>query len=68
MNLRFYESLCRANEEIIKECSMLKYKNVLSDYFIRNGFVKIITNEGDKPFKIFHPDILYDKFSDFYNH
>ena len=68
MNLRFYESLCPANEEVIKECYKLKNNDLLSEYFIRNGFVKIIINEGDKPFKVYHPDLLYDKFYDFYNH
>ena len=63
MNLRFYESLCFDNEQILKECYKLKKDGLLNNYLIRNGFVKIIKNEGDKPFKIIHPEILYDMFN-----
>ena len=65
MNLRFYESLCSSNEEIIKVCFKLKKHGVIQDYYIRNGFVKLIKKEGERPFKIHHPDILYDNFSNF---
>ena len=66
MNLRFYESLCASNEEIINECYKLKKDGIVHDYYIRNGFVKLIIKEGDNPFKIYHPDILYDSFPDYY--
>ena len=64
MNLRFFENLCTANEVILKECFHLKKDDMLYDYFIRNGYVKIIKKEGDKPYKICHPNILYDTFFD----
>ena len=68
MNIRFYESLCQANEITIKERVILKKNKLIKDYFIRNGFIKIINKEGDRPVKIKHQDILYDIFYDFYNH
>ena len=42
MNLRFYESLCSANEETLKECIKLKRNGLVEDYYMRNGFIKII--------------------------
>ena len=42
MNLRFCENLCQANEEIVRECYKLKKDGLMEDYFIRNGFVKIV--------------------------
>ena len=67
MNIRFHESLCQANG-ITKECVILKKNKLIKDYFIHNGFIKIIKKEGDRPFKIKHPDILNDIFCDFHNH
>ena len=55
MNLRFYESFCRANEETVRECFKLKKDGIMEDYFIRNGFVKIVKKNGDRPYKINHP-------------
>ena len=68
MNLRFYEHLTDSNETVLKECSDLLKYGIIKSYYIRNGFIKIITAEGDKPFKIIHPYILYDKFKDYYDH
>ena len=42
MNLRFYESLFAANEETLKECIKLKRNGLVKDYYMRNGFIKII--------------------------
>ena len=66
MNLRFYESLCMANEDILKDCFKLKKDKLIHEYYLRNGFVKIIKNEGNRPIKIIHPSMLIDIFSDFY--
>lgn len=66
MNLRFYENLCNANETVLRWCKDLKFNNVIHDFFIRNGFMKIIVDAGDKPIKIRHPDSLYNKFQEFF--
>lgn len=68
MNLRFYEHLTDNNETVLKECSNLVKYGIIKSYFIRNGFVKIVVNDGDNPFKIIHPHILYDKFKDFFDY
>ena len=68
MNLRFYEHLTDNNELVLKECSILLKYGIIKSYFIRNGFVKIVVAEGDRPFKVIHPHILYDKFKDFFDH
>ena len=67
INLRFYESICSANDQSLKECNKLKRNGIIKDFYMRNGFVKVIKKEGDKPIKIYHPDILFDHFEDFYN-
>ena len=67
MNLRFYESLCTANEETLRDCIKLKRNGLIKEYYIRNGFIKIIKIEGDKSIKIYHPDSLYEHFVDFYD-
>ena len=68
MNLRLYEHLTDSNELVLKECIKLAKYEIIESYFIRNGFVKIIVNPGDRPLKIHHSGILYDKFKDFYDH
>ena len=68
MNLRFYESLCPKNEKVASECRRLKRYGLIKNYYIRNGFIKIVTEDAEKPIKIHHPDYLYEKFSDFYGY
>ena len=68
MNLRFYEHLCEANETVIRWCRDLKNYDIIYDYFTRNGFVKVVVDKGDRPIKINHPDILCDKFSNYFDH
>ena len=63
MNLRFYESLCSKNEETLRLCNSLQENDQIKYYFIRNGFVKIVINEGDDPLRISHPQVLRNKFS-----
>ena len=58
MNLRFYESLCGKNEETLKQCKALQENGQIKSYFIRNGFVKVVVEEGDDPWKICHPQEL----------
>ena len=62
MNLRFYENLCEQNEIVRKYCYKLKRDGHIQDYFSRNGFIKIIVEDGDRPFKIRHPELLIEKF------
>ena len=66
MNLRFYESLCNSNKKVYNECFDLKKYGLITDYFIRNGFVKIIKNGDYRKIKIKHPDDLYYYFEDYY--
>ena len=68
MNLRIFESLCSKNEYILGQTKELKEAGYIHKYFIRNGFVKIIINEGDKPSLIKHPDFLKDQFQEFYQY
>ena len=68
MNLRFYEHLTDSNETVLKECIKLAKFEIINSYFIRNGFIKIIVNYGDKPLKIYHSGELRDKFNNFYDY
>ena len=67
MNLRFQENLCEANERVFKWCRELKNKELIHDFFIRNGFIKIVVDQGDKPIKIKHPEELFEKFNDYFD-
>ena len=67
MNLRFYENLCDSNRKVLRICQELKKKQIIHNYFTRNGYIKIVENEGSRPFKIAHPDILNEKFADVIN-
>ena len=66
MNLRIYESLCNSNKKVYNECFDLKKYGLITDYFIRNGFVKIIKNGDNRTIKIKHPDDLHYYFEDYY--
>ena len=63
MNLRFFESLCGSNEETLKLCNKLKDNGDIHNFFIRNGFVKVVVDEGDNPWRIPHPRVLRNEFS-----
>ena len=64
LNLRFFESLCAKNEESLKICKWLNQQNRIHDHYLRNGFVKIVSEENGVPLKVKHPDILRKKFVD----
>ena len=66
MNLRIYESLCSSNEKILAECNNLKHVGFIYDFYIRNGHIKIIINEGDNPKKINHLNTLKETFKTYY--
>ena len=68
MNLRFQENLCEANEHVLKWSRDLKKYDFIHEYYIRNGFIKIIVNKDDPPIKIHHPDDLYSRFNNFIDH
>ena len=68
MNLRIHESLCQANEKVVSDCGSLKKYSIIKDFYIRNGFTKIVEKEGSRPQKIHHPNDLYDMFEDFYKY
>ena len=65
MNLRFFESLCDSNKKVYDECYNLKKYGLLTDFYIRNGFVKIV-KDGKSPIKIQHQEDLYFYFHDYY--
>ena len=68
MNLRFYKHLCPANESIHNDCRDLKKYDHIHDYYTRNGYIKIVRNQGDRPIKIRHPNDLYDMFGEYFDH
>ena len=68
MNLRFYQSLSDANEDVLYQCKQLMKYGLIENYFLRNGFIKIVRIDNNRPFKIIHPDILYKMFKDYYDH
>ena len=68
MNLRFYKHLTECNQSVLNECIQLAKYELIESYYIRNGFVKIIVNAGDRPIKIYHTCTLHDRFEDFYDH
>ena len=44
---------------VLKECTQLQHYSLIDKYFIRNGFLKIIIHNDDRPIKIKHPDNLF---------
>lgn len=62
LNLRFFDSICAKNEEVLRISKWLKRENKIHDYFIRNGFVKVVIEEHGRPWKISHPNVLRKKF------
>ena len=67
LNLRFNESLCSKNEESLRICKWLLKEKKIFDYYLRNGFVKVVKTEGENPHKIVHPHILRRQFGNIPN-
>ena len=65
MNLRFFESLCTENKQVYDKCFDLKKYGLITDFYIRNGFVKIV-KDGNRIIKIHHPDDLNYYFKNYY--
>ena len=63
MNLGFYESLCSLNQEALRTCKGLQERGAIHSYYIWHGFVNIVVKDGDKPFKIKHPEVFREKFN-----
>ena len=63
-NLRFFPSLCSKNEESLKICKWLLQEKKITNFYVRNGFVKVVFAEGGNPTKIAHPHVLRRQFSD----
>ena len=68
MNLRFFNSLCDANEQILSECKRLLKFHQIEKYYLRNGSIKIIKNGEFKPKKINHINELYILYKEFYDY
>ena len=62
-NLRFYSSLSPKNDLVFKSCKKLKEDGDIYCYFIRSGYVMVVEKEGDKPFKILHPQVLRQQYN-----
>ena len=62
MNLRFYESLASLNQESLRIANHLVEDGAIKKCFLRNGFVKIVTNNSDTPVRVNHPNILKESY------
>ena len=62
LNLRFFESLCSKNEESLRIAKTLKQDGMIHNYYLRNGFVKIVVVENGPSQKITHPNVLRSRF------
>ena len=69
-NISFREDLSEANQAIFDECAVLKDKGVITRFYTRNGFVKVVKPEPPvKPItaiKICHSIDLLKHFPDYY--
>ena len=65
MNVRIFENLAAKNTESVCIGKWMQENGIIYNYFIRNGYVKIIIDEGDDPIRIKHPDIIRRKFGEF---
>ena len=65
MNIRIFENLATKNAESVRIAKWMQDNGIIHNYFIRNGYVKIIIDEDDEPIRIKHPDIIRRKFSEF---
>ncbi len=62
LNLQISESICAKNMEVLKMCKWLSDEGLINNYYTRNGFVKVVVEDGDDPVKIVHPEVLRKKF------
>ena len=59
-SLSFREDLCETNLDILEKCETLQKDGIISRVFTRNGFVKIVMNDRQRPIKIHHIQELRD--------
>ena len=62
MNLRFYESLASLNQEALRIANHLVDQGEIRKCFLRNGFVKIVTNENETV-RVNHPEFLRENYT-----
>jgi hypothetical protein len=62
LELTMSESLCAANAESQQVCKWLKENGHIHHFYSRNGFAKVVMENGSFPVKITHPDHLRKKF------
>ena len=48
-SLSFREDLCETNLDILEKCETLQKDGIISRVFTRNGFVKIVMNDRQRP-------------------
>ena len=63
MDIRFFESLAHLNLESVRICNYLMENNIIHNFFLRNGFPKIVVHENDVPLRMAHPDLIRAKFN-----
>ena len=63
LELTMSESLCAANAESQQVCKWLKDNGHIHHFYSRNGFSKVVLENGSFPVKITHPDHLRKKFA-----
>ena len=68
LNLRFFESLCKANEQTLKLCKRLQDNEHIEEYNVTNGSIRIKKKDSYKSIKIKHPDEIYEMFKDFFEY
>ena len=57
-----FTTVCAKNEDTLKMTEWLSAEGLIYKYYMRNGYVKIVVDEGDKPYKLKHPQSLREKF------
>ena len=62
LDLQMSESICSMNQETFKISKWLEDQGLIFKFYTRNGFIKIVENEGDNPVKIVHPNVLRDRY------
>ena len=68
MNLRFYQSLCNTNKDILKMCKQLSEYGIIKEFKVIRGTIRIFKFHDNKQYKIGHPNVLYKMFkTEFYD-
>ena len=68
MNLRFFDSLCETNKEIIKMCNVLSKYKIIQEYKVIRGSIRVTKINETKQYKIIQPNELYKMFKEFYDY